>query len=189
MRVVWIVAFVSLLMMTGCGEKRSPLESALYNQEGDRVGTVTLTEQPDGVEVKVQAEGLEPGPHGIHIHEFPKCEGPDFKSAGNHFNPTKKKHGLLNQKGAHAGDLPNLDAESSGSAKAKLMLSGATLKDGQTSLLRSEGTSLVIHSEPDDGMSQPAGESGDRVACAEITLNSDKDKTSDPTDLNEKQKE
>ncbi|UOR14064.1 superoxide dismutase family protein [Halobacillus amylolyticus] len=187
MKFVLIGVLTTLLTITGCGEKRSPLESALYNQAGDRIGTVTLTEQPGGVEVKVKAEGLEAGPHGIHIHEFPKCEGPDFKSAGNHFNPTQKKHGLMNQKGAHVGDLPNIDAESSGMADAKLMLPEATLKDGQTSLLRKEGTSVVIHSGPDDGMSQPAGDSGDRVACAEITLNSEKAKASDPTELNKKQ--
>ncbi|WP_390217716.1 superoxide dismutase family protein [Halobacillus seohaensis] len=180
------MGIICLMFLMGCNsDERSPVESPLYNQEDDRIGSAVFTEQSDGVEVAVKAEGLAAGIHGIHVHERPECKGPDFKSAGNHFNPKNADHGLMNEKGAHTGDLPNIEAGSDGTVDVKLMLAGATLKDGQTSLLRQEGTSLVIHSGADDGMSQPAGDSGDRVACAEITIDADKDETTDPTESDE----
>ncbi|GGF32767.1 superoxide dismutase [Halobacillus andaensis] len=183
----WL-GMVSLLLLIACNDNsRSPLETPIYNQEGDRIGSATFREQAEGVEVKVTVEGLEPGVHGIHVHERPECKGPDFKSAGNHFNPKNADHGLMNENGAHIGDLPNIEAGGDGTVDVELMLPEATLKDGQTSLLRDEGTSLVIHSEADDGMSQPAGDSGERVACAEITVDADDDESSDPTELNENQ--
>ncbi|WP_235001551.1 superoxide dismutase family protein [Halobacillus sp. Marseille-P3879] len=181
----WL-GLAGLVLLIGCNDaSRSPLETPIYNQEGDRIGNAIFTEQPDGVEVSVTAEGLSSGVHGIHVHERPECKGPDFKSAGNHFNPKNADHGLMNEKGAHTGDLPNIEAGGDGKVDVELMLPEATLKDGQTSLLRDKGTSLVIHSEADDGMSQPAGDSGERVACAEITQEADKDETSDPTELDE----
>lgn len=185
----WI-GFLSavLLLMAGCsGEERSPLETSVYNAEDDKIGTATFTEQPAGVQVKLKVEGLEPGMHAVHIHEFPKCESPDFKTAGNHFNPLSKEHGLMNAKGAHAGDMPNVETDASGMIDVELMLPEAKLKEDQMSLLRKEGTSIVIHSGPDDGMSQPAGDSGERVACGKITLNADEDETSDPTEPDKKQ--
>ncbi|UOQ46065.1 superoxide dismutase family protein [Halobacillus salinarum] len=182
-------ALMFILLVSGCNaDQRSPLESSFYNGAGDKIGTATLKEMPEGVQVKVKVEGLDPGPHAIHVHEFSKCKGPDFISAGNHFNPDSKQHGLMNAEGAHAGDLPNIEADSSGMAQAELMLSDATLKDSQKSLLRKEGTSLVIHSGVDDGLTQPAGNSGERIACAKITLDADQNETSDPTEPMEKQK-
>ncbi|MFQ3544742.1 superoxide dismutase family protein [Halobacillus rhizosphaerae] len=183
------IGFIICLFLSACSaDKRSPLNTSFYNGQGDKIGTATLKEMSDGVQVKVKVEGLEPGPHAIHVHEFPKCKAPDFKSAGNHFNPMSKLHGLMNAEGAHAGDLPNIEADSAGMVNAELMLPDATLKDGQKSLLRKEGTSLVIHSGVDDGMTQPAGDSGERFACAKITLDADKNETSDPTEPMEKQK-
>ncbi|WP_082233513.1 superoxide dismutase family protein [Halobacillus massiliensis] len=179
----WIGFAVCAGILVGCsGGERSPLESPIYNGDGDRIGTVTLTEEAQGVGVKVKAEGLEPGPHGVHFHERPDCEGPDFQSAGNHFNPKNTEHGLMNEKGAHTGDLPNIEADGSGAVDVELSLSEATLKDGQTSLLRDKGTSFIINSKEDDGMTQPAGDSGERVACAKITLNADEDQSTDPTE-------
>ncbi|MGP4061430.1 superoxide dismutase family protein [Halobacillus sp. H74] len=185
----WSVSLsILLLLIVGCsGGERSPLETSVYNSENDKIGTAVFTEQPEGVQVKLKIEGLEPGMHGVHIHEFPKCEAPDFKSAGNHFNPLAKEHGLMNSKGAHAGDMPNVEADASGMIDTELMLPEAKLKEDQMSLLRKEGTSIVIHSGPDDGMSQPSGDSGDRVACGIITLNADKDEASDPTEPDKKQ--
>lgn len=185
----WFVSgLVLVFLMTGCtGDKRSPLETSIYNNENDKIGTANFTETPEGVEVALKVEGLEPGVHAVHIHEFPKCEAPDFKSAGNHFNPKSKDHGLMNAEGAHAGDMPNVEADPSGMIDTKLMLSEAKLKEGQMSLLRKEGTSIIIHSGQDDGMSQPAGDSGDRIACGKITLNADEDEASDPTEPDKKQ--
>lgn len=168
-------------------EQRSPLGTSIYNYDNDKIGTATFSEQPEGVEVKLKVEGLEPGMHAVHIHEFPECEAPDFKTAGNHFNPLSKEHGLMNTFGAHVGDMPNVEADLSGVVDTSLMLPEAKLKEGQKSLLRKEGTSIVISSGPDDGMSQPAGNSGERIACGKITLDADQDETSDPTEPDKKQ--
>ncbi|MYL21142.1 superoxide dismutase family protein [Halobacillus litoralis] len=176
------------VVLTACsGEERSPLETSMYNKDNDKIGTAVLTEQPEGVQVKLKVEGLEPGMHGIAVHEFPKCEAPEFKTAGNHFNPTSKEHGLMNPKGAHVGDMPNVEADPSGMIDVEVMLPQAKLKENQKSLLRQEGTSLIIQSGPDDGMTQPAGDAGERVACGVITLDADKDETSDPTELDKQQ--
>ncbi|MFD2045175.1 superoxide dismutase family protein [Ornithinibacillus salinisoli] len=165
----------------------------MYNTDGDMVGTAELTEQPDGVEVKLTLEGLTPGFHGAHIHEFPICEGPDFQSAGNHLDPEGNEHGLMHPDGAHLGDLPNVEADDGGLVDAELMLAGATLTDGKNSILTGEGTSLVITEGQDDGVSQPAGDSGARVLCGEIKSGKQDESTespespTDPTDTNEDQ--
>lgn len=185
------VIIIALLVVSGCvgGEQRSPLKTSIYNPDNDKIGTATFTTLSDGLEVKLAVEGLEPGVHAVHIHEFAKCEAPDFQTAGNHFNPSQKEHGLMNTKGPHVGDLPNVEADGSGMVDVTMMLPEATLKDGQKSLLRKEGTSIILTTGPDDGMSQPAGESGNRVACGKITLDADQDETSDPTEPDKKQKE
>ncbi|MGI8315703.1 superoxide dismutase family protein [Halobacillus mangrovi] len=185
----WIsFVLISSALLSGCtGDQRSPLDTSIYNQSNDKIGTASLTEKPEGVEVALKVEGLEPGVHAVHIHEFPKCEAPEFKSAGNHFNPKSKDHGLMNTEGAHAGDMQNIEADASGMVDVKLMLSEAKLKEGQMSLLRKEGTSIVITNGQDDGMTQPAGDSGDRIACGKITLDADEDEASDPTEPDKKQ--
>lgn len=191
-RLVPLPFIVTLLLVSACTtQNRSILEIEMYNPEGDSLGTAKFTEQPDGVQVKVSVTGLEPGFHGIHVHEFPKCEGPDFKSAGNHFNPDSKLHGLMHPEGSHAGDLPNLEAGGDGKVDVELMLSGATLKDGKGSLLKGEGTSLIIHEAQDDGVSQPAGDAGARIACGKITLEeaNQKETSSDPTESGDQKSE
>lgn len=163
----FIILFL-LSLLTACSSTLSSLDVDMYNNSGDYVGKATLSESEEGVLVKLKLEGLSPGFHGIHVHEFPKCDAPDFKSAGNHLNPEGKKHGLLHPDGSHLGDLPNVEADGSGLIDTEVTLSGATLKEGKTSLLKGEGTSLIITEGEDDGMTQPSGESGARLVCGKI---------------------
>jgi Cu-Zn family superoxide dismutase len=147
-----------------------PMEVELKGPQGKRVGTAKLSEVKDGVRIHVVADGLAPdSSHGLHLHESGKCEGPDFKSAGGHFNPTGKQHGTMNPKGPHAGDLPMLVADEKGHAAADFTAHGVTLAPGAKNSLRKEGgTALVIHAKADDNKTDPSGNSGDRIACGVI---------------------
>jgi superoxide dismutase, Cu-Zn family len=162
--------FALPFILSGCMEKTiTKMDVEMFNQTGDSLGTITVSEQPEGVKLEVLLEGLPPGELGLHIHEKGQCDAPDFKSAGNHFNPDDKQHGLLHPEGAHAGDLPNIISED-GKVEAELMAPQLTLKSGEkTTLLPQGGTSIVITEGKDDGMTQPAGNSGQRIACGEIT--------------------
>jgi Cu-Zn family superoxide dismutase len=141
----------------------------LRNAEGQVLGMAIFTQEAQGVRISVTVKGLSPGEHGIHIHSVGKCEPPDFLSAGPHFNPTNKKHGLTNPEGPHAGDLPNLVAGEDGSAVYEHITDRVTLTPGELSLFDEDGSSLVIHAGPDDQMTDPAGNSGARVLCGVIT--------------------
>jgi Cu-Zn family superoxide dismutase len=145
-----------------------PIEVELKNAQGEKVGTAKLSQVDGGVSVLLVGSKLPPGKHGIHFHENGKCDGPDFKSAGGHLNPAKKEHGLDNPKGAHAGDLSNLEVMSNGTVETTILSHGVTLRSGETSLLKSGGTSLVIHAKADDQHTSPSGNSGDRIACGVI---------------------
>jgi len=144
-------------------------KAALYNAEGKEIGNATFTDDSEGVRMVLTVGELTPGLHGFHIHAVGKCEGPDFKSAGGHFNPLGKKHGAKNPEGAHAGDLQNLSVETDGTAHVEWVVKGVTLGPGENSLFHPDGTSLVIHANPDDEMTDPSGNSGARVACGVMT--------------------
>jgi len=143
-------------------------EAVLKNAEGKEVGTATFTPADGGVKIEVRVAHLPPGNHGIHVHAMAKCEPPEFKSAGGHFNPAGKKHGLHSPEGAHAGDMPNLVVAKNGETKATFTAKGATLGEGQGSLFGPDGTALVIHADPDDEKTDPSGNSGARIACGVI---------------------
>lgn len=143
----------------------------VINVDGEEIGSVTLTQGPSGVAMDIDVSGLEPGEHGMHFHETGVCTAPDFKeSAGGHFNPTDKKHGLENPEGHHAGDLENLVVDEDGKAKVTVTTDAVTLESGkENSLVDEDGTALVIHEGADDNITDPAGDSGTPFACAEIT--------------------
>ncbi|MFK4997343.1 superoxide dismutase family protein [Bacillus sp. N9] len=159
----------------------------MKNADGDSLGKITFEQKAEGVNLSGELEGLPSGVHGMHIHDKGVCKAPDFLSAGEHFNPDEKEHGLLHPKGSHAGDLPNLIVNSAGKAKVDYIAKNITLKDGLNSIYTTEGTALVVHENADDGMSQPAGDAGDRIACGEITKNrkpaSDENPTNNEKDL------
>lgn len=152
-------------------ERTKPIEVKLpiKNTKGKKIGKAVLTQLEGGVKVHVEVSGLTPGLHGIHFHEVGQCTPPDFKTAGEHFNPTHKHHGLLNPEGPHAGDLPNLIIDERGKGRMNVFTRLVTLKHGEpNSLLKKGGTSLVIHAKPDDEKTDPSGNSGARIACGVI---------------------
>ncbi|WP_109485437.1 superoxide dismutase family protein [Occallatibacter savannae] len=172
MRFGLAIAACALLAATlpavAAGPKAAHAE--IKNAQGAKIGTARFTSTPNGVKVSVKVSQLTPGEHGIHIHTVGKCEAPGFTTAGGHFNPTGAHHGAKNSQEPHphVGDLENLTVGQNGKASATFTISGATLADGQNSLFHEGGTALVIHAKADDLMSDPSGNSGDRIACGVI---------------------
>lgn len=138
------------------------------NAKGEKIGTATLTQVPGGVRITANLSQLPPGMHALHIHTTGRCEGPDFMTAGGHFNPGMKQHGKDNPMGAHAGDLPNFEVDASGKAQTTVTATGVTLGDGPNSLFHPGGTALMVHAMPDDYKTDPTGNAGARLACGVI---------------------
>lgn len=141
----------------------------LRDAQGKSAGKVILWEQGPGVGMELRLENLPPGEHALHFHREPKCEAPDFKSAGPHFNPDLKKHGLENPEGHHNGDNPNITVGADGKVKFRTSNKDVTLGNDIRSLFSNGGTSIVIHAKADDQKTDPAGNAGDRSACGVIT--------------------
>jgi Cu-Zn family superoxide dismutase len=171
----WMIglAFLSLAALTGRAQTPAEKPSAplqaiavLHPTAGNKVsGTVKFTEVADGVQVQAEITGLSPGNHGFHVHEFGDCSAPDAVSAGAHFNPTSKPHAGPDALERHVGDMGNVDADASGKAKLDYVDHQISLTNDQQSVI---GRSVVMHVKADDLKSQPAGDSGARIACGVI---------------------
>jgi Cu-Zn family superoxide dismutase len=157
-----------LLALAAASAAAQSAKATLKSADGKEVGTAALTETPAGVLIRVTVNGLPPGERAFHIHGVGKCE-PPFTSAGPHFNPGGKKHGLMASEGHHAGDMPNLHVPANGEIVVEVLNPEVTLEKGKPgSLLGGQGTALVVHAGKDDYKSDPAGDAGGRIACGLI---------------------
>jgi Cu-Zn family superoxide dismutase len=171
MRLHHILAIATGLILASAfsAAAQKPVKVALSDAQGNSVGTAELSPSAKGVNIRLDLKNLTPGIHAIHVHTAAKCEGPAFTTAGPHFNPDMKHHGLENPEGPHAGDIPNFTVGENGTAKATVVATGVTMGDDAHSVFSNGGTALVIHAKADDMKSDPAGNAGDRIACGLIS--------------------
>jgi Cu-Zn family superoxide dismutase len=154
---VTAIVFMCTAGLLGAAAEPAGVRVEMKNAQGGSVGSATLSAAREGgVAIALDLKNLPPGRHAIHFHETARCEAPSFESAGAHYNPEHKKHGLFNPEGPHAGDVNNFTVLKNGTAKTRLIASR---------MMPGTETALVIHAEADDLKSDPAGNSGDRIAC------------------------
>lgn len=152
-------------------EQDEPIEVQLVDSTGTQTGVAHLSQEGAGVEVHVRVTGLEAGSeHGIHFHENGVCQPPTFESAGGHFNPTQRRHGLENPEGPHVGDMPNIRARDDGVADTTFVKPNTLLRGDSTSLQRPGGIALIVHAGRDDQRTDPSGNSGARIACGVVQI-------------------
>ena len=164
------LAALSMIVLAGTiGVSAQMKHVDLKDAKGNSVGMAMISPASGGgVSVELTLKGLPPGDHGVHLHSVAKCE-PPFTSAGEHFNPTKKKHGLSNPEGPHAGDMANITVAANGTVTTTLTNKNVTMSAGVNSLYAGGGTALVIHERADDMKTDPSGNACNPIACGAIT--------------------
>jgi Cu-Zn family superoxide dismutase len=166
----------AVLGMTGCaayegggsmaaGAGAATAEAQLRNAAGTPVAGSTAVQVREGVRLRIKTTALPAGAYAAHVHAVGRCDAPDFSTAGPHWNPTNQQHGRSNPQGMHMGDLPNIDVGANGRGSLEIALTGATLSGGNAALLDADGAAIVIHERADDHRTDPAGNSGKRIAC------------------------
>ena len=172
MRYKKYVLAASLVMLSSSvyAEGARVAQAKMIDSMGKKIGIATLVENgKGGVQISLNAHGLTPGLHGMHVHSVGHCVTSTFVSAGAHFNPGGTQHGMENPLGPHAGDLPNLEVKPNGNAATNIENEYVTLELGMVnSLLDANGSAIIIHQNPDDNITNPTGNSGRRVACGVI---------------------
>ena len=163
-----LAALLLALSYSAIARAQTQARADIKGADGTSVGTAVLRESKDGVLITISVKGLPQGLHAVHIHSVGKCDGPAFTSAGPHFNPMNKKHGLKSAEGPHAGDLPDIYVNKAGLGRYEALTESIALNSGEASIFDADGSSIVIHASPDDNMTDPSGNSGDRIACGVI---------------------
>lgn len=162
------LGLLGFLAACSLAQQDSRATADIKDKDGKTIGRANFRQQSDGVLVRLEVTGLKPGLHAVHVHAIGKCDPPGFTSAGGHFNPADRKHGLNTAAGAHAGDLPNMLVGKNGSGAFSVKTDGISLRPGAASVFDSDGSALIIHAGVDDHVTDPTGNAGDRVGCGLI---------------------